>query len=81
MPRPRPQDAHLKYTCTRCGARPGREKLTVKRAVFTTMGNGFKTLKSRATDWLCENCRNADPDWQREWNSDAPGLAGTKKKA
>jgi hypothetical protein len=54
------------YVCTRCGRSPGRDSLTVKRVMFTTMGEGPRTLRSRVIDWLCDTCLEADADWHRE---------------
>lgn len=55
------------YFCTNCGKQTDREKLTVKKAVFTEMGSRAKTHKSRAVAHLCHRptCLPADPDWQR----------------
>ncbi len=56
------------YFCTNCGRKTDRDKLTVKKAVFTDMGSKAKTHKSRAIAHLCDRptCLPADPDWQRE---------------
>lgn len=77
MKLPDPRVRHIKYKCTGCGTESSHEKLTVKRAVFTTMGQNFKTIRSRTVGWLCETCRNADNDWKRE-RGDAPGMANTR---
>jgi len=55
------------YACTRCGTPTARDKLTVKKSVFTTMGTGAKTVRSRVLDWLCPPCLASD----QEWNLDA----------
>jgi predicted RNA-binding Zn-ribbon protein involved in translation (DUF1610 family) len=52
------------YRCSKCGAVHPRESLVVKRVQFQTMGRNWRTLKSRVTDWLCPDCREADPAWQ-----------------
>lgn len=54
------------YACTRCTAPTKREELTVKKALFTTMGEGPKTKKARVVDWLCGKCLTEDFDYQRE---------------
>lgn len=53
------------YFCTRCGKQTDRDKLTVKKAVFTEMGSKAKTFKSRVVAQLCdrETCLPADKDW------------------
>ena len=43
-----------------------RAQLVVKKALFTEMGVGAKTLRARVTDWLCPKCLRDDPDYQRE---------------
>ncbi len=73
-----PRIKHIKYACTRCGASQPRAKLTVKRAEFASMGERFKVLKRRTTDWLCATCRDADPDWNRPAHGSSPGMANTK---
>jgi hypothetical protein len=40
----------------------------VKKAVFLTMGEGGRTIRSRVTDWLCGRCAAGDDDWNREFN-------------
>jgi hypothetical protein len=64
------------YSCSNCGKVTARSELTVKRIQFATMGEGYKTLKSRTTAWLCEPCRLADPAWNQELIFDAPGMVG-----
>lgn len=54
------------YFCNNCGKKTDRDKLTVKKAVFTDMGTRARTHKSRVTDHLCPSCLSADPDWNRE---------------
>jgi hypothetical protein len=40
----------------------------VKKAVFLTMGEGGRTIRSRVTDWLCGRCAASDVDWNREFS-------------
>lgn len=54
------------YECTQCKATPGRDLLTVKKAVFLEMGMGGRIIRSRVTDWLCPSCTAKDPDYRRE---------------
>jgi hypothetical protein len=56
------------YACTRCGEPKSRNELMVKKAVFLTMGEGGRTIRSRVVDWLCGRCAADDPDWNREFN-------------
>lgn len=52
------------YSCNGCGQPTKRDMLTVKKALFTTMGEGSSTSKSRVVAWLCPTCVKADPDWK-----------------
>ena len=54
------------YGCTRCDKDKDREQLTVKKIMFTDMGEGARTLRSRVVDWLCDDCLLEDPDYLRE---------------
>lgn len=54
------------YSCTRCGSQCGRDKLTVKKVLFTDMGRGARTLRARTADWLCPTCVSKDADYNRE---------------
>jgi hypothetical protein len=54
------------YGCTRCQTPTPRNELTVKKAVFTEMGEGPSTLRSRVVDWLCGMCLKEDHDFNRE---------------
>jgi len=55
------------YACTKCGKDvPDRDRLTVKKASFHTMGARAKTIRSRVIHWLCPDCLKVDPDWNRE---------------
>lgn len=54
------------YGCTKCQRSTPRDKLVVKKALFTEMGEGAGTLRSRVVAWLCTNCLESDPDYLRE---------------
>jgi hypothetical protein len=54
------------YACTRCKNPTKREELTVKKALFTEMGEGARSLRSRVVDWLCDSCLKQDTDFNRE---------------
>lgn len=64
------------YRCTRCGAEPGRDNLTIKQAQFKTMDGKIK--KTRVSDWLCPKCLAADPDENLPARSKSPGMKDTK---
>lgn len=66
------------YECTNCGTQTDRSDLMVKRAVFKTIGEYGKTVRSRTTAWLCPACLKADTDWNMKKLSSAPGLADMK---
>lgn len=53
------------YFCTNCGKKTDRDKLTVKKAVFTDMGSKARTHKSRVIAQLCnrETCLPLDAEW------------------
>lgn len=51
------------YGCTRCNTPTSRDDLIVKKSLFTEMGEGGRSVRSRVTDWLCQKCREEDPDW------------------
>lgn len=51
------------YACTRCGKMKHRDVLTVKRVMFTTMGEGSRTIRSRVMEWLCNDCVQSDKEW------------------
>jgi hypothetical protein len=57
------------YVCSNCGSEvEDRDKLTVKKVSFHTMGNppkGGKTIRSRVIDWLCPDCLIKDDVWTR----------------
>lgn len=54
------------YACTMCETETPHEKLTVKKAVFTGMGAGARTFRSRRLHWLCPQCLAKDPEWTLE---------------
>lgn len=70
---------NIKYICTNCHRlTKGRDDLTAKRITFSTVSNGQKLLRSRTIAWLCHECREADPDWNRPALSSSPGYSDTK---
>lgn len=68
------------YRCTRCGrgqeAGVDRSKLLVKKSIFTTMGRGGKTVRSRVVDWLCDGCVKQDDDWNQVNTKGQPRTLG-----
>lgn len=52
------------YICSGCNTPTKREHLTVKKAVFLTMGAGGQTIRSRVRHWLCPACLIEDGDYQ-----------------
>ncbi len=56
----------MEYKCTNCGATPGREHLLAKKVLFTGMGAGAKTHRSRVIGHLCVPCVKADPVYNLE---------------
>lgn len=72
--------SHIDYRCTRCKTATKREELTVKRAVFLTMGEKPKTLRSRVVEWLCKTCLVSDPAWQAEAVKASPGVRAAAHK-
>lgn len=52
--------------CSECGNFCSKELLTVKRATFHPRTQPSKVTRSRTVSWLCETCREKDPDWNRE---------------
>jgi len=69
---------HIEYKCSKCGTPTPREKLTVKRVQFATIGAGYKTLRNRTVAWLCESCLNDDSAWMQSALAAAPGMKNTK---
>jgi hypothetical protein len=52
------------YNCTSCGKDAGtKENLTAEVTVFKNIGYGSRTLRSRVTAWLCEDCLHKHPAW------------------
>lgn len=51
------------YKCSSCKKYVGRERLTVKKATFMSMGEGGKTLRSRVVGWICDICLTEDPQY------------------
>ena len=49
--------------CTGCGNDTERDLLTVKKVMFTSMGAGAKTDRSRVIDRLCPLCVAVDPEY------------------
>lgn len=56
----------IEYKCTRCGAKPGRNRLVAKKVLFTEMGAGAKTLRARTVDHLCVPCTKKDEVYNME---------------
>ena len=54
------------YRCSNCGKDENRNRLTVKKATFTEMGEGARVVRSRVVAWLCPSCVVDDPDYNRE---------------
>lgn len=64
-----------RWPCSVCGddTRP-KDQMVAKRVVFTTLGAGYDTLRSRTTEYLCPPCRDRDPIWN------SPAHAGPARK-
>lgn len=54
---------HIDYACSRCGRAVDRDDLTVKKAEFATIGERYKRIRVRTTDWLCRGCLAEDADY------------------
>jgi hypothetical protein len=39
--------------------------MVAKRVIFTTLGAGYDTLRSRTIAYLCPTCRDLDEHWNR----------------
>jgi hypothetical protein len=63
------------YRCSKCEQAKERDDLVVRRVQYLTMGKPPKTLRSRVDAWLCRECAEADPAWQRPLHSASPGLS------
>lgn len=56
------------YVCNGCGTPTKRSMLTVKKVLFTGMGEGAKTTRARVIAWLCPSCVKKDSDFLRPPN-------------
>lgn len=65
---------NIKYACDTCGAVVGRENLVTKRAVFLTLTEPIRAVRTRTVGWFCLPCAEAQPDWKREALTDSPGM-------
>jgi len=59
-------DTTLQYKCSDCGTPTKRELLAAKKVLFTGMGRGAKTYRSRVVGWLCPPCVKKDPQYLME---------------
>lgn len=59
--------------CSECGAICSAELLTIKRANFSPRTASAKIKRSRVMAWLCEDCLDVDPDWNRRAYA-SPGM-------
>ena len=55
--------SNQEYLCSKCGSIQHRDMLTVKKVLFTGMGEGAEITRSRVTEWLCVPCVKKDVDW------------------
>lgn len=69
-----PRIAHIAFRCTSCGRDVGRAGLTKKRVQWQTMDE--VVVRSRVRGWLCDACRDTDPDYLAEPLTASPGMAG-----
>lgn len=52
------------WPCSVCGdISRERTAMVAKRVIFTTLGAGYDTLRSRTVQYLCPTCRDKDPEW------------------
>jgi hypothetical protein len=51
--------------CSGCGDITSPERLTIKRANFSSRTASSKIKRSRVVAWLCDECLDKDPDWNR----------------
>lgn len=58
--------------CTNCNKFCDKELLTIKRVAFYPRTKSQKAIKNRTVAWLCEECRDVDPDWKLK-AFEAPG--------
>lgn len=54
------------YKCSGCNEDCERSLLSVKKVMFTAMGAGAQTLRSRVVGHFCPRCVAQDPDYNRE---------------
>lgn len=78
-----PSERH-KYdrTCDRCGPETAPLPMTSLRSktvVFKQLGLGGGVIRSRVTEWLCDEHMKSDPDYQRAPRSSSPGARKTIK--
>lgn len=60
--------ADHEYVCNGCGKPTRRSLLVVKKVLFTSMGEGSRTLRARVVGWYCPDCTKKDVDWNRPPN-------------
>lgn len=65
---------NIKYACDTCGCEVGRDNLLVKRAVYLTLTEPVKAVRTRTVGWFCRPCSEAQPDYKREALTDSPGM-------
>lgn len=65
---------YSEYKCTECKQVTLKKLLYAKKVVFSPIGAGTKIIKSRTVAWLCNECIELDPDYQREAFNKSPGL-------
>ena len=63
----------IQYQCTECAKQATRETLFSKRVSWATIGSNPKVVRVRTIAWVCKTCMEADPNYQREPHSQAPG--------
>ena len=75
----------IEYVCAECGREVGRPNLLRKKVEFRELGESGRLVKSRTVAWLCRipqedgtlSCVDKDPDYNRHYFADAPGMADT----
>ena len=65
---------YSEYRCSCCGQITLKDLLQAKKVIFSPIGAGAKITKSRTVAWLCNECVEVDPDWNREKFTGSPGL-------
>lgn len=73
-----PRIRHIEYRCTVCGRAGGRGDLTVKQVVFMTSSKPRLNLRQRTIAWLCDTCRDQDPEWNLPAWAKSPGMSNTR---